>query len=79
MIFDGAGTKWPSALSGSDHPVHQLYQQVADVISGACGFCAKAFETEQHVHDAGVGTIEEHEGHPSFRNLLVEGHSVLTF
>lgn len=79
LIFDGAGTKWPGVLSDPQHKAHQPFQEVADVVSGACGYCAKAFETEQHVHEADVGLLDEYEGHPSLRNLVNDGYTIITF
>jgi hypothetical protein len=37
IIFDGAGTQWLGELSDSNHKAHPLFEQVRDVVSGACG------------------------------------------
>ncbi|QBI55437.1 DsrE family protein [Streptomonospora litoralis] len=79
LIFDGAGTKWPGVLSDPGHMAHKLYEEVADVVAGACGYCANAFEAEGHVHEAGIAVLDEFEGHPSFRNLIAGGYAVITF
>jgi hypothetical protein len=36
LMFDGAGTQWLGVLADPDHKSHRLFQQVHDVISGAC-------------------------------------------
>ncbi len=43
IIFQGAGTRWPAELVKSDHPAHELYDAVKDVVAGVCGGCADAF------------------------------------
>lgn len=79
LIFDGAGTKWPGVLADPRHKSHRLFEQVIDVVSGACGFCARAFEAEDHVHDAKVPLLEEYDDHPSIRRLVTSGYQVITF
>lgn len=78
LIFDGAGTKWPGVLADSQHTAHQTYQEVSDVVAGACGFCAKAFEAEHSAGEAHVHLLDEFEGHPSFRSLVDRGYAVIT-
>lgn len=79
LIFDGAGTRWPGILSDPGHKSHRLYEQVEPVISGACGFCARAFGAEDSVSDASVGLLGEYHDHPSIRRLVESGHQVITF
>ena len=79
IIFDGAATKWPGELADEGHKAHKLYQAVEDQISGACGYCARAFEAEQSVQDAHVDLLKEYHGHPSVRSLVADGYQVLTF
>jgi hypothetical protein len=79
LIFDGAGTRWPGILADPGHKSHRLFEQVEDVISGACGFCARAFEAEEAVKQAEVGLLEEYHDHPSIRRLVDSGHQVITF
>jgi len=49
-----------------------LYQEVADTIAGACGYCARAYKAELDVKTARVPLLEEYEGHPSVRRLIVD-------
>ena len=79
IVFDGAGTKWPSVLAEPQHRAHRLYQAVQDRVSGACGYCARAFEAEEGVKAVHVHLLEEYEGHPSIRRLLTAGYQVITF
>jgi hypothetical protein len=79
LIFDGAGTQWPGELSNSNHTAHRLFEQVRDVVSGACGYCARAFDAEDGVAHAHVKVLEEYHDHPSIRGLLTSGHQVITF
>jgi hypothetical protein len=79
IIFDGAATKWPGVLSDPQHKYHKLFGQVADRISGACGYCARAFDAERGVERAHVHLLDEYEGHPSVRSLVADGFQVLTF
>jgi hypothetical protein len=79
VIFDGAATKWPGVLSEPQHKYHKLFEEVADRVVGACGYCARAFHAEQGAETAHVHLLEEYEGHPSVRRLVVDGYQVLTF
>jgi hypothetical protein len=79
LIFDGAGTKWPSVLADPGHKSHALYEQVHEVVAGACGFCSRAFDAEAGVTEQHVHLLEEYEGHPSIRSLVNDGYQVLTF
>src|ERR687898_1289801 len=65
---------WPIRSTRS----HRLLDQVFDVVSGACGFCARAFEAEEHIHEAKVPLLEEYNDHPSIRRLVVSGYQVIT-
>jgi hypothetical protein len=66
-------------LSNSNHTAHRLFEQVRDVVSGACGYCARAFDAEDGVAHAHVKVLEEYHDHPSIRGLLTSGHQVITF
>lgn len=79
LIFDGAGTQWPGVLSDPNHRGHGLFEQVHDVITGACGSCSRAFHAEEGLQHAHVKPMEEYHGHPSIRDLVVSGHQVITF
>ncbi len=81
MIADAADPDdlEPGILADPDHKSHRMLEQVADVISGACGFCAHAFEAEEGIRQAKVALLEEYRDHPSIRRLVDSGHQVITF
>ena len=47
VVFDGAGTKWIAELSRENHKYHQLFEDVRDVVGGACSYCAEAFASRR--------------------------------
>jgi len=78
LIFDGAGTAWIPELEDEDHDYHDLYQAVSDSAS-ACDYCSGAFGVEDAVADAGVVTLDDHDGHPSIRSLVADDYEIITF
>ncbi|NIB99344.1 DsrE family protein [Halobacterium sp. R2-5] len=78
LIFDGAGTQWIPELEDEDHDYHDLYMAVKDDTS-ACDYCSGAFGVEDAVADAGVVTLDEHDGHPSIRSLVDDDYEIITF
>lgn len=79
VIFDGAGTKWIPELSREDHKYHGLFEDVRDVVGGACSYCAGAYGVKDQVEEIGVRLLEDYEGHPSLRSLVNDGYAVVTF
>jgi hypothetical protein len=79
VIFDGAGTKWIAELSREDHKYHALFEDVRDVVAGACPYCAGAYGVKEQVEQTGVPLLDEYEGHPSVRSLVNDGYEVVTF
>lgn len=78
LIFDGAGTQWIPELEAEDSDYHALYQAVRDD-TAVCDFCAGAFGVEDAVNDAGVVTLDDHDGHPSIRSLVDDDYEIITF
>jgi hypothetical protein len=78
LIFDGAGTQWIPDLEDEDHDYHDLYRAVRDEAS-ACDFCAGAFGVDDAIADAGVVTLDDHDGHPSIRSLVDDDYEIITF
>jgi hypothetical protein len=78
LIFDGAGTQWIPELEDESSDYHELYQAVRDDAS-ACDFCAGAFGVAEAVDDAGVVTVDDHDGHPSIRSLVGDDYEIITF
>lgn len=79
FIFDGAGTKWLTELNDEDHDAHPVYRQVADELTGACEFCAKAFGVKEELVELGIPLLDEFEQHPSLRSLAADGYQIITF
>lgn len=79
MVLDGAATRWIPTLEAADHPYHELYQTVKDRISGACAYCANAFEVTAAVQDAGIPLLDEYDDHPSIRGLMAQGYQIVSF
>jgi hypothetical protein len=78
LIFDGAGTQWIPELEDEDSDYHDLYASVRDSAS-ACDYCSSAFGVEDAVADAGVVTLDDHDGHPSIRSLVDDDYEIITF
>jgi hypothetical protein len=78
LILDGAGTKWAGELASEEHKYHRLFAAVRDQ-AGACVYCARAYGVKDQVEAAGVGLLDEYKGHPSVRQLIVDGYGVVTF
>lgn len=79
LVFDGAGTTWVPKLADPDHKLHGVFESVRDRVSGACEFCANAFDVKDEVKEAGVPFLSEFEGHPSLRQRVEDGYDVVTF
>lgn len=79
LVFDGAGVQWVAELSDPEHDLHPVYKAVEAHISGACEFCANAFEVKEQVKQADIPLLSEFEGHPSIRQRVADGFEVVTF
>ncbi len=79
LIFDGAGTQWIKQLADEDHRYHGLYAEVKGTITGACSYCSKAYGVLPDVQREGVNLLDEHDGHPSLRRLVMADFQVITF
>ena len=79
IIFDGAGTKWVRELSDPEHQYHEVFNEVKDIVGGACSYCSSAFGVKEEVEASGVPLLEEHEGHPSLQKLVSQDYQVITF
>lgn len=84
LLFQGAGTRWVGELARPDHPAHALFQEVRDVVAGVSCGCADVFGAADDATASGLALIKDNPvpgtgGLPSFRNLLADGHTVLTF
>lgn len=84
VLFQGAGTRWPSVLSEAGHPAHALYQAVAGRIAGVSCACAEVFGATAAAESAGMALVKDSpvpgtSGLPSLAKLVADGYRVLTF
>lgn len=79
IIFDGAGTRWVPKLTDEDHMLHEPFEAVKDVVSGACHYCAGAFHVREDIEETDVPLLQEYSGHPSLQKLVSQGYQVITF
>jgi hypothetical protein len=80
LLFQGAGTRWVSALDNPQHPAHGLWTAVQDKVAGVSCACAEVF----HADTAGTNLLKDNplpgtSGVASLPNLVSQGYSVLTF
>src|ERR1700754_2172880 len=61
LIFQGAGTRWPSEITKLSHPAHGLYHAVADKVDGACGGCADVFGATDSVKATEIKLVSDRE------------------
>ena len=78
LIFDGAGTPWIPELEAEDSNYHELYQTARDD-AAVCDYCSGALGVEDAVADAGLVTLDDHDGHPSIRSLVDDDYEIITF
>lgn len=79
VIFDGAGVKWPAAFAKPDQKYRELFESVRDKVTGVCEYCAGAVGVADRIREAEVPFAGEHDGHPSFRQLVRDGFQIITF
>jgi hypothetical protein len=78
LIFDGAGTQWIPELEDEASDYHDLYRTVRDAVA-VCDYCSGAFGVSEAVDDAGLVTLDDHDGHPSVRSLVEDDYEIITF
>ncbi len=84
VLFQGAGTRWVSEVSKSDHPAHDLFEAVKDKVAGVSCACADVFGASEEVAKTGFDLITDNavpgtSGLPSLGQLAADGYTVLTF
>lgn len=65
-------------MKDGDHPASPLYRSLVDEIS-VCDYCAGAFDVGEDVDESDAERLAEYDGHPSVRDLVVEGYEVVTY
>lgn len=84
IIFQGTGIRWIGELTKKDHPAHELFEAVKDQVAGVSCGCADVFGSSEEATKLGFDLIKNNPvpgttGMSSFRKLLSEGSTVLTF
>jgi hypothetical protein len=84
VVFQGAGTRWIGELTKKDHPAHELFEAVKDQVAGVSCGCADVFGGAEEAQKSGFDFIKNNpipgtSGLTSFRTLISEGSTVLTF
>lgn len=84
ILFQGTGTRWIGELQNTNHPAHNLFNEVKDKVAGiSCG-CADVFGGHEEAEKSGFDIITDNQvpntnGLPSLRKLVSEGYAILTF
>ena len=84
VLFQGAGTRWPSELIKDDHAAHDLYEAVRDKVAGVSCACSEVFGATADAERVGLDLIKGNpvpgtSELPSLQKLMREGYTVLTF
>ena len=72
LVFQGTGTRWPAVLAKPDHPVHSLYDAVADTVVGASAGCAAVFGASDDLKQLGMPSLVDNAvpGTPGLPSLV---------
>ncbi|MGZ5902638.1 MAG: DsrE family protein [Reyranella sp.] len=84
IYFQGTGARWAGVLGDKSHPIHALYQAVADTVAGVSCGCADVFGAREDAEKNGFDLVTDNSvpgtsGLPSIGQLAVDGHTVYTF
>lgn len=84
LIFQGAGSRWPTEITKPAHPAHGLFHAVADKVAGVCGGCADVFGATEGAKATGLKLIREKDipgvgGILDLSRYLDQGYRLVTF
>lgn len=84
LVFAGAGTRWPAALTKLDHPLNGLYSAVRDTVRGASCGCADVFGAADGLEACGVPKLDDHalpgtSGIVALRRYVADGWQTQVF
>lgn len=84
VVFQGTGARWIGELNKKDHPAHELFEAVKDRVAGVSCGCADVFGGAEDAEKSGFDLIKNNpipgtSGLSSFRKVLSEGSTILTF
>ncbi len=80
LVFDGAGTQGLALLLEPGHKYGDLVTKArqSGVLKGACPYCARAFQVETKLADAGIPFLDDRQGHPDVSRYVAEGFEIFT-
>ena len=82
LYLDGEATKWPAEFyENPDRPFNHEWTQIKrrDLLMGACGFCANAFEVAEACERSEVDLLSGSDEHaPEVAQLADDGFELLT-
>jgi hypothetical protein len=80
IVFDGAGTQGLAMLLEPGHKYGDLVTkaQQSGVLKGACPYCARAFQVEAKLADAGITFLDDRQGHTDISRYVAEGFEIIT-
>lgn len=84
IYFQGTGTRWAGVVGDPAHPVHALYQAVADTVAGVSCGCADVFGAREEAEQNGFDLVTDNSvpgtsGLPSIARLAADGYAIYTF
>jgi hypothetical protein len=84
IYFQGTGTRWAGVVGDKTHPVHALYQAVADKVAGVSCGCADVFGAREDAEKNGFDLVTDNRvpgtsGLPSIAQLAADGHTIYSF
>jgi hypothetical protein len=84
IYFQGTGTRWAGVVGDKAHPVHALYQAVADKVAGVSCGCADVFGAREDAEKNGFDLVTDNSvpgtsGLPSIAQLAADGHTIYSF
>ena len=84
LLFHGVGTRWIGEVSRSDHPAHELFEEVKDKVAGVSCGCADVFGGAEDAEKSGFDLIKDNpvpgtSRLPSLQKMVADGYTVLTF
>jgi hypothetical protein len=84
LWFHGIGVSWLTAFDEQKDKFTQVYRplfdEVRDLISGACGFCTVTrFGAGASATRLGIPVLRGASGHHTVAALLAQGYQVVTF
>src|SRR5579885_1252740 len=71
LLFEGAGTKWPTELRKKENAINWLYKSVESSVKSVCSLCACDYSVKDQLKSSGIHLAESH---PSLVKLVSQGY-----